>query len=199
MTKSKFLFTAILATMISAGAWANTPTASEAANGTAHDVYTDAPTTGEASAGIAGVTYVNRVANRAGAAAQAAENHAANASASAAAAQSSADAAAGAASAALNEKVSLPTDTNDNPIKNVGTNARPVYVNDGTAAAVQSITIPVGSENFATTITKNIIAPIINLLINVCCPFLISSSLLPITALAISIIPNIISTKGTKI
>lgn len=101
MTKSKFLFTAILATMISAGAWAYDPgtpsdkgaTATEGA----HDVYVDAPTDDEAGAGIAGVTYVNRVANRAGAAAQAAENHAAHASASASAAQTSADAAATAA------------------------------------------------------------------------------------------------------
>lgn len=63
-------------------------------------------------------------------------------------------------SAALNEKVSLPTDTNDSPIKNVGTNARPVYVNNGTAAAVESITIPVGSENFANTITSANVAKI---------------------------------------
>ena len=102
MTKSKFLFTAILATMISAGAWAYAPGSEP--NGVvadpttgAHDVYEDAPTDAEASAGIAGVTYVNRVANRAGAAAQAAEDHAAHASASASAAQSSADAAAAAA------------------------------------------------------------------------------------------------------
>lgn len=101
MTKSKFLFTAILAIMISAGAWAYDPgtpsdkgaTATEGA----HDVYVDAPTDDEAGAGIAGVTYVNRVANRAGAAAQAAENHAAHASASASAAQTSADTAADAA------------------------------------------------------------------------------------------------------
>lgn len=103
MTKSKFLFTAILATMISAGAWAYAPGDTTADGSTAvgtdaHDVYTDAlPTDAEAGAGIAGVTYVNRVANRAGAAAQAAENHAAHASASASAAQSSADAAAAAA------------------------------------------------------------------------------------------------------
>ena len=105
MTKSKFLFTAILAIMISAGAWAYAPGDTTADGSTAvgtdaHDVYVDAPTDGEAGAGIAGVTYVNRVANRAGAAAQAAEDHAAHASKSASAAQSSADAAAGAASAA---------------------------------------------------------------------------------------------------
>lgn len=102
MTKSKFLFTAILATMISAGAWAYAPGDTTADGSTAvgtgaHDVYVDAPTDDEAGAGIAGVTYVNRVANRAGAAAQAAENHAAHASASASAAQTSADAAATAA------------------------------------------------------------------------------------------------------
>lgn len=106
MTKSKFLFTAILATMISAGAWANAPgdtndDGSIKVAAGAHDVYVDVePTDGEAGAGIAGVTYVNRVANRAGAAAQAAENHAAHASASASAAQTSADSAADAASAA---------------------------------------------------------------------------------------------------
>ncbi|MBR6684835.1 MAG: hypothetical protein IKL37_01050 [Alphaproteobacteria bacterium] len=158
MTKSKFLFTAILATMISVGAWANAPTTdTEREEGTVHDVYNP---TGLAESGIAGVTYVNRVGEMAGAAAAAAEAHAADASKSAYAAQSSADAAAGAASAALNEKVSLPADTNDSPIKNVGTNARPVYVNNGTAAAVQSITIPVGSENFATTITSTNVAKI---------------------------------------
>ena len=166
MTKSKFLFTAILATMISAGAWAYAPGDTTADGSTAvgtgaHDVYEDVlPTDADASAGIAGVTYVNRVANRAGAAAQAAENHAAHASASASAAQSSANAAAGAASAALNEKVSLPTGTNDSLIKNVGTNVRPVYVNDGTAAVVQSIAIPVGGENFAETITSANVAKI---------------------------------------
>ena len=109
MRKNSYIFTAILAIVVSTGAWASTPTAKEAQDGTSHTVYTNAPIEGEASEGIAGVTYVNRVANRAGAAAQAAENHAAHASKSAydaataaSNAQTSADAAATAANSITN-------------------------------------------------------------------------------------------------
>ena len=105
MRKNSYIFTAILAIVVSTGAWANTPTAKEAQDGTSHTVYADAPIDGEASEGIAGVTYVNRVANRAGAAAQAAENHAAHASKSAydaATAASNAQASADIAAAVIN-------------------------------------------------------------------------------------------------
>ncbi len=105
MRKNSYIFTAILAIVVSTGAWASTPTAKEAQDGTSHPVYTNAPIDGEASEGIAGVTYVNRVANRAGAAAQAAENHAAHASKSAydaATAASNAQASADIAAAVIN-------------------------------------------------------------------------------------------------
>ena len=83
MRKNSYIFTAILAIVVSTGAWASTPTEKEAQDGTSHTVFDNAPIEGEATEGIAGVRYVNRVANRAGVAAQAAENHAAHASKSA--------------------------------------------------------------------------------------------------------------------
>ncbi len=95
MRKNSYIFTAILAIVVSTGAWADAP------DSVPDGVVTD-PTTGAhnvyrpenlADSGIAGVTYVNRVGEMAGAAAQAAEAHAAHASKSASAAQSSADSA----------------------------------------------------------------------------------------------------------
>lgn len=103
MRKISYIFTAILAIVASTGAWASTPTEKEAQNGTSHPVYDNAPIEGEATEGIAGVTYVNRVANRAGAAAQAAEDHAAHASKSA---YDAATAASNAATAASNAQAS---------------------------------------------------------------------------------------------
>lgn len=103
MRKISYIFTAILAIVVSTGAWASTPTEKEAQNGTSHPVYDNAPIEGEATEGIAGVTYVNRVANRAGAAAQAAEDHAAHASKSA---YDAATAASNAATAASNAQAS---------------------------------------------------------------------------------------------
>ena len=89
MIKTKFVFAVSLVAMLAVGsAWANTPGDNEKVD-KVHDVYTDqSPTTG---AGIAGVSYVNKAVNKAGASARAAEDHAAAAGASALAAQKSAD------------------------------------------------------------------------------------------------------------
>ena len=85
MIKTKFVFAVSLVAMLAVGsAWANAPVGDEKVD-KVHDVYTDqAPTTG---AGIAGVSYVNKAVNKAGASAEAAEAHAAAAGASALAAQ----------------------------------------------------------------------------------------------------------------
>ena len=98
MIKTKFVFAVSLVAMLAVGsAWANAPVDDEKVD-KVHDVYTDqAPTTG---AGIAGVSYVNRAVNKAGASAEAAEAHAAAAGASALAAQKSADDAASSAKSA---------------------------------------------------------------------------------------------------
>ena len=98
MIKTKFVFAVSLVAMLAVGsAWANAPVGNEKVD-KVHDVYTDqAPTTG---AGIAGVSYVNKAVNKAGASAEAAEAHAAAAGASALAAQKSADEAASSAQSA---------------------------------------------------------------------------------------------------
>ena len=98
MIKTKFVFAVSLVAMLAVGsAWANAPVGDEKVD-KVHDVYTDqAPTTG---AGIAGVSYVNRAVNKAGASAEAAEAHAAAAGASALAAADSAAAAASSAQSA---------------------------------------------------------------------------------------------------
>ena len=100
MIKTKFVFAVSLVAMLAVGsAWANAPVGDEKVD-KVHDVYTDqAPTTG---AGIAGVSYVNKAVNKAGASAEAAEAHAAAAGASALAAQKSADDAAKSADNANN-------------------------------------------------------------------------------------------------
>ncbi|MBR1953615.1 MAG: hypothetical protein IKA25_00890, partial [Alphaproteobacteria bacterium] len=92
MIKTKFVFAVSLVAMLAvSSAWANAPASGDSV-GTAHDVYEDqTPTDG---AGIAGVSYVNKAVNKAGASAQAAEAHAA------AAGQSALDAADSAAEAA---------------------------------------------------------------------------------------------------
>lgn len=98
MIKTKFVFAVSLVAMLAvSSAWANAPASGESV-GTAHDVYEDqTPTDG---AGIAGVSYVNKAVNKAGASAQAAEAHAAAAGQSALnAASSAAEAAASAQSA----------------------------------------------------------------------------------------------------
>ena len=103
MIKTKFVFAVSLVAMLAVGsAWANTPVNDESV-GVAHTVYTDqSPTSTEVEGGtaIAGVTYVNRAVNKAGASATAAEAHAAAAGASALAAQKSADEAASSAKSA---------------------------------------------------------------------------------------------------
>ena len=105
MIKTKFVFAVSLVAMLAVGsAWANTPGKDESV-GAAHTVYTDqSPTSTEVEGGtaIAGVTYVNRAVNKAGASATAAEAHAAAAGASALAAQKSADDAAKSADNANN-------------------------------------------------------------------------------------------------
>ena len=93
MIKTKFVFAVSLVAMLAVGsAWAYDPADTSSTTDTVeteHTVYTDqTPTTG---AGIAGVSYVNRAVNKAGASAQAAEDHAAAAGKSALAAQKSAD------------------------------------------------------------------------------------------------------------
>ena len=97
MIKTKFVFAVSLVAMLAVGsAWANAP-GKDGSVGAAHTVYTDqSPTSteGEGGTAIAGVTYVNRAVNKAGASATAAEAHAAAAGASAlAAAESAAQAA----------------------------------------------------------------------------------------------------------
>ena len=104
MIKTKFVFVVSLVAMLAVGsAWANTPGKNESV-GTAHTVYTDqSPTSTEGEGGttaIAGVTYVNRAVNKAGAAATAAEQHAAAAGKSALAAAESATQAASSAKSA---------------------------------------------------------------------------------------------------
>ena len=102
MIKTKFVFAVSLVAMLAVGsAWADDPADTASTTDTVateHTVYTDqAPTTG---AGIAGVSYVNRAVNKAGASAQAAEAHAAAAGASALDAASSAALAASSAQSA---------------------------------------------------------------------------------------------------
>ena len=43
----------------------------------------------------------------------------------------------------------VPTTENDEPIKNVGGAARPVYVNETVATAVTGVSIPVGGQTCA--------------------------------------------------
>ena len=97
MIKTKFVFAVSLVAMLAvSSAWANVPGNDEDV-GDVHTVYTDqSPTSTDVVGGtaIAGVTYVNRAVNKAGASATAAERHAAAAGKSAlAAAESAAQAA----------------------------------------------------------------------------------------------------------
>ena len=98
MIKTKFVFAVSLVAMLAvSSAWANAPGTGESV-GTAHEVYGESLS--EEATGIAGVSYVNRVVNKAGASAQAAEAHAAAAGQSALDAASSAAAAASSAQSA---------------------------------------------------------------------------------------------------
>ncbi len=88
MIKTKFVFAVSLVAMLAvSSAWANAPGNGESV-GDAHEVYGESLS--EEATGIAGVSYVNRVVNKAGASATAAEAHAAAAGASALAAAESA-------------------------------------------------------------------------------------------------------------
>ena len=98
MIKTKFVFAVSLVAMLAvSSAWANAPGDGESV-GDAHEVYGESLS--EKATGIAGVSYVNRVVNKAGASAQAAEAHAAAAGQSALNAASSAAAAASSAKSA---------------------------------------------------------------------------------------------------
>lgn len=89
MLKQRFIFAVSLFAILAVGnVWADT--ASGDAVKTVHDVYEDLDTD---ETGIAGVSYVNKMVNAAGAAAQDAENHAASAGASALSAAAAASAA----------------------------------------------------------------------------------------------------------
>lgn len=113
MLKSGLIFVASLVAVLAVGnAWADTP----AGTGTdtvdkAHTVYT---ATGDATSGIAGVTYVNRMVNAAGNAAQKAEDHAAAAGAYAIQAENAAKAAQTTANNVANKVSIAQGDTNKN-------------------------------------------------------------------------------------
>ena len=102
MIKTHFVFAvSFVALMAVSSAWATDPADTSSTTDTVateHTVYTNqTPTSG---AGIAGVSYVNKAVNKAGASAQAAEAHAAAAGASALSAAGSAAAAAASAATA---------------------------------------------------------------------------------------------------
>ena len=144
MIKTKFVFAVSLVAMLAvSSAWANAPGTGESVD-VAHEVYGDPLE--EGATGIAGVSYVNRVVNKAGASAEAAEAHAAAAGASAlAAAESAAQAATSAdkANAALAGKQDNLTAT--------GSANRPVYAVAGGVAAVTGVSIPVGAAETTST------------------------------------------------
>ncbi len=149
MLKQRFVFAVSLFVILAVGnVWADT--ASGDAVKTAHDVYTDLSTT---ETGIAGVSYVNKMVNAAGAAAQDAENHAASAGASALSAAAAASAAQTAANNAQTtaNKVSNKFD-NTSTVKNaiVTTDANgkvaPVAISDtGTGTYVTGVTVSGGT------------------------------------------------------
>ena len=86
----KFIFTVSLCAMLAANPVLATAPTNDEDLGTAHDVYVES-TLNQATNGIAGVSYVNRMVNAAGNAADAAEAHAAAAGAHALSAAQSAD------------------------------------------------------------------------------------------------------------
>ncbi|MBO5739842.1 MAG: hypothetical protein J6R52_02130, partial [Alphaproteobacteria bacterium] len=86
----KFIFTVSLCAMLAANPVLATAPTNDEDLGTTHDVYVES-TLNQATNGIAGVSYVNRMVNAAGNAADAAEAHAAAAGAHALSAAQSAD------------------------------------------------------------------------------------------------------------
>ncbi|MEE1029972.1 MAG: hypothetical protein UIC65_03030 [Alphaproteobacteria bacterium] len=86
----KFIFTVSLCAMLAANPVLATAPTNDEELGTTHDVYVES-TLNQATNGIAGVSYVNRMVNAAGNAADAAEAHAAAAGAHALSAAQSAD------------------------------------------------------------------------------------------------------------
>lgn len=149
MLKQRFIFAVSLFAILAVGnVWADT--ASGDAVKTVHDVYEDLDTD---ETGIAGVSYVNKMVNAAGAAAQDAENHAASAGASALSAAAAASAAQTAADNAQTtaDKVSNKFD-NTSTVKNaiVTTDANgkvaPVAISDtGTGTYVTGVTVSGGT------------------------------------------------------
>ena len=177
MIKTKFVFAVSLVAMLAVGsAWANAPGDNEKVD-KVHDVYTDqSPTSTEGvdgSTAIAGVTYVNRAVNKAGASATAAEAHAAAAGASALAAASSAAEAASSAKKANDALVNKqPKSTADYQMGNASgswttmTTEQQNALNSGVTSttkvtrpastAVGSATVPVyvDADGVATAITS---------------------------------------------
>ena len=159
MIKTKFVFAVSLVAMLAVGsAWANAPGNDEDV-GDVHTVYTDqSPTDTKVEGGtaIAGVTYVNRAVNKAGASATAAEAHAAAAGQSALdAADSAAQAATSAKKAndALAGKQDKSTAVTHTANTAVGSATVPVYVDaDGT---VKQITSYDGNAASATKATQD--------------------------------------------
>lgn len=148
MLKQRFIFAVSLFAILAVGnVWADT--ASGDAVKTVHDVYEDLDTD---ETGIAGVSYVNRMVNAAGAAAQDAENHAASAGASALSAAAAASAAQTAANNAQTtaDKVANKFD-NTSTVKNAivttdaNGNVAPVAISDtGTGTYVTGVTVSGG-------------------------------------------------------
>ena len=171
MIKTKFVFAVSLVAMLAVGsAWANTPGDNEKVD-KVHDVYTDqSPTTG---AGMAGVSYVNRAVNKAGASAQAAEDHAAAAGKSALDAADSAAAAASSAKSAndalLNKQPKSTADyqmgnksggwttmttTQQNALNSGVTSTTKVTRPASTAVGSETLPVYVNSNGVATAITR---------------------------------------------
>lgn len=156
MIKTKFVFAVSLVAMLAvSSAWANDPADTSSTTDTVateHTVYEDqTPING---AGIAGVSYVNKAVNKAGASAQAAEAHAAAAGQSALdAADSAAEAASSAQSAnnALANKQDKSTAVTHTASTAVGSATVPVYVNSsGVATAITSYSGNAASATKAT-------------------------------------------------
>ena len=156
MIKTKFVFAVSLVAMLAvSSAWANAPGDGESV-GDAHEVYGESLS--EEATGIAGVSYVNRVVNKAGASAQAAEAHAAAAGQSALNAASSAAAAASSAKSAndaLVNKQDKSTAVTHTANTAVGSATVPVYVNsNGVATAITSYSGKAASAGTADSATK---------------------------------------------
>ena len=173
MIKTHFVFAvSFVALLAVSSAWANAPATGESV-GTAHKVYeTQLPTDAK---GIAGVSYVNKAVNVAGASAQAAEAHAAAAGASALSAADSAAAAAASAKSAnealvTKENVSNKTSTIDE--ESTATQyptAAAVYdfvdtvrkeISDGNATALAGKQATLGTSNVTTDGEGNVVTAV---------------------------------------